>query len=47
MKPHNAQTLLLATFLLTRCLGDDTYSAAQSPALLKAKQEVETKGFVF
>ena len=39
--------LLRATFLLTLWLPAAVYSAAASPALLKAKQEAESKGFIF
>jgi iron(III) transport system substrate-binding protein len=47
VKLHDTRMLLLATFLLSLCLAEIGYSAAPSPALLKAKQEAEAKGYIF
>jgi ABC-type Fe3+ transport system substrate-binding protein len=47
VKLHNTRILLLATFLLSLCSAGIGYSAAPSPALLKAKQEAEAKGYIF
>jgi ABC-type Fe3+ transport system substrate-binding protein len=47
VKLHHLRILLLATILLNLGLPALVYSAVASPALQKAKQEAEAKGFIF
>jgi len=47
VKLHEAPMLLFATLLLNLGLPALVFSAAASPALLKAKQEAEARGFIF
>jgi ABC-type Fe3+ transport system substrate-binding protein len=47
VKVHHSRALVIGTFLLALFLPARIYAAAASPDLLKAKQEAESKGFIF
>ena len=47
MKIHISRTVTLLAFLALFCLTTAAYAAPATPALLKAKEDAEAKGFVF